>query len=117
MAKYKNLHILGTSHISRQSVNEVKKAIKDLRPAIIALELDKSRFLSLTSNKKPGKLGSLKLLGIKGFLFNLVGAFIEKSLGKHTGIKPGTEMKTAINLAKKNNITLSLIDQPIQITI
>ncbi len=117
MVKYKNLHVLGTSHISKQSINEVRKAINSLKPSIIALELDKSRFLSLTSDKKPNKLNTLKSLGIRGFLFNFFGAFFEKMLGKQTGIKPGSEMKIAINLAKKNKIHIALIDQPIQITI
>lgn len=119
MVKYKNLYIIGTSHISKQSVNEVKRTIEKLNPEIIALELDQSRFLALTSNKKQDSkiTTKIQMLGIKGFLFNSIGAFVEKSLGKRTGIKPGTEMKTAIDLAKKNKIEIALIDQPITITI
>ena len=118
MGKYQNIHIIGTSHISKESIEKVKKAVFKLKPKIIALELDRARFESLNSKKKQrtNYQKSIKLLGLKGFILNMILAFIEKSLGKYTGIKPGSEMKTAINLAKKLNIQIELIDQPIQYT-
>ncbi len=120
MTKYKNLTILGTSHISKQSVNQVKSSITTLTPNIIALELDKERFLALISAKQ-GKRGisfkNFKKLGFKSFLLNLIGAYIEKKLSKSTGILPGTEMITAIKLAKDKKIKIALIDQPIHITL
>ena len=55
-------------------------------------------------------------MGIKAFLINLIGAYVEKKLGNIVGVKPGSEMRKAIELAKKNNLKLSLIDQDISIT-
>ena len=90
-----------------------------ITPDILALELDKERFFALKSKTKTNifSLEIYRKLGFKPFLFNLIGSYIEKKLSKSTGILPGTEMKTAINLAKKNNIQVALIDQPIQITL
>ena len=41
--KYKNLIIIGTSHIAKQSLEEVQRTIEKEKPEIIALELDKKR--------------------------------------------------------------------------
>ena len=117
MYKYKNLTVLGTSHIAKQSIEQVRKAFKTIKPNIVALELDKPRFLALTSKNKIIPLKKYKGLNFKSFLFNLIGSYIEKNLSKQTGFSPGTEMKTAINLAKKQKIRIELIDQPINITI
>jgi len=117
MKTFKNISIIGTSHISPESIKEVTQKIKKLKPDIIALELDKKRYLALTSKKQRFKISDISSLGLKGFLFNLIGAWIEKKLGKYTGVPPGSEMKIAINLAKKTKAKIALIDQDIQITI
>src|SRR3989338_10132067 len=114
---YKNLTIIGTSHIAKQSLGEVEKAIEDIKPDIIALELDNRRLYGLF--KKPGKirLYDIKRVGIKGFVFSLIGAWAEKKLGKMVGVAPGAEMKNAVRLARKHNIQIALIDQDIEITL
>lgn len=117
MIKYKNLTVLGTSHIAKQSIHQVKQAITTIKPEIIALELDRGRFFALMSNNKRTSLKAYKKLGFKALLLNLIGAYLERKLSKSTGILPGTEMKTAIEIAKKNNIKIELIDQPIEITL
>ena len=80
MSKYKNLYIIGSSHIAKESVNKVKDEIEKNHPELICLELDQQRFLSLLSKKRKSGIKALKSLGIKGFLFNFIGALIEKSL-------------------------------------
>jgi pheromone shutdown-related protein TraB len=116
--KYKNLILIGTSHIAKQSLEEVEKAVNEKKPDIIALELDKKRFFALTS-RKTRKIGlkDIKRIGLKGFIFNIIGAWVERKLGKYVGVKPGSEMLKAISLAKKNNIKIALIDQDIEITL
>ena len=114
---YKNLTIIGTSHIAKQSLDDVEKAIEVGKPDIIALELDRRRLYSLF--QKPGKMRiyDIKRVGLKGFIFSLIGAWAEKKLGKMVGVTPGSEMKKAVRLAKKNKIRLALIDQDIEITL
>ena len=115
MHTIQNLIIIGTSHIAMQSVNEVTKAVNELNPDIIALELDLKRFRRLVSKTKY----KIKLSDIrqKGFLINIIGSYIERWLGKKVGVMPGAEMKRAIRLAKKKNIRIALIDQDIAITL
>ena len=114
---YKNLTIIGTSHIAKQSLDDVEKAIEVGKPDIIALELDRRRLYSLF--QKPGKMRiyDIKRVGLKGFIFSLIGAWAEKKLGKMVGVTPGSEMKKAVRMAKKNKIRLALIDQDIEITL
>lgn len=118
VVKYKNLTIIGTSHIARQSLEEVEKTINKIKPEFVALELDKKRYVSLVS-KTPRRLrlSDIRKIGIKGFLFNLVGAWIEKKLGNLVGVSPGSEMIAASNNAKKINAKIALVDQDIRITL
>ncbi len=116
MKIYKNLTIIGTSHIAKESILEVKNFILEEKPDIIALELDKKRLIALF-NKRKLRLMDIKNIGIRGYLINLIGAYIEKKLGKLVGVSPGSEMKAAISLAQQNNIMISLIDQDISITL
>ena len=115
MRCFKNVIILGTSHIAQESINQVEVLIEKEKPEIIALELDYLRFKKLMSKKKD-KL-KISQLASKGILFNVIGAYIEKKLGEKVGISPGSEMKTAIKSAKKNIIEIALIDQDIRITL
>ena len=116
--KYKNLVFLGTSHIAKQSLNEVNKYIEEEKPDIIALELDKRRLHALMS-KTQRKIGlrNIRNIGLKGFLFSLFGAWAERKLGKLVGVSQGSEMKQAIKIAKKEGIELALVDQDIEITL
>lgn len=118
MKAYKNLHIVGTSHIAIESVKAVENTITKIKPKIVAIELDKKRFYSLISKKKRKvTLKDIKKIGLKGFLFNLIGAWAEDRLGKTVGMKPGSEMKKAIQTAKKVKADLALVDQDIEITL
>ena len=118
MRNYKNLAIIGTSHIARESIIEVKSYIEENKPEIVALELDAIRFNSLFYNKKSkNKLSDIRHIGFKGFIFNLIGAYVEKKLGKMVNVKPGSEMKAAIIAAKHVKADLALIDQDIRITL
>lgn len=116
MNKFKNITIIGTSHISIESINQISDFITKVKPEIIALELDKKRFYGLL-NKTKLSFKDMFQLGVKAFLVNLVGAYIEKKLGKLVGVSPGDEMLTAVKLAKKFNLNIKLIDQNIEITL
>lgn len=115
--KYRNLTLIGTSHIAKQSVLEVKEAI-ERKPDIVGVELDKPRLEGLKS-RKTGKirLKDLFRIGMTGFLFAVIGAWAQKKLGSIVGVDPGAEMLTAVNLARKNGLRLELIDQDIRITL
>jgi pheromone shutdown-related protein TraB len=113
-----NLIILGTSHIARESLNEVRRIIEEEKPDIIALELDRRRMFALLHKEKSGvSFSSIRKIGVKGFGFALFGSWASKKLGELVGVTPGSEMATAMRLAKKSNIPVVPIDQEIEITL
>lgn len=115
---YDNLIIIGTSHIAKQSLEEVNTVFEKEKPDIIALELDRKRIYSLLQKKKTGpSLKDIKRIGLKGFLFSLIGAWVEKKLGEKVGVSPGSEMLEAFKLAKSKKLKIFLIDQDIEITL
>ena len=118
MKVYKNLTLVGTSHIAIESVKEVEEVILSQLPEVVAVELDKGRFLALKSKKKSKhSFNDIRRYGVKGLLFAKFGEFAEKFLGKRVGVKPGTEMLKAISVAKKVKAKVAFIDQPIEITL
>ncbi|MFA5381695.1 MAG: TraB/GumN family protein [Candidatus Micrarchaeia archaeon] len=104
------LILVPTAHVSKKSIELVKKTINEEKPDLIAVELDKQRAMSLLSGKKPDLLTLLKN---PGFLFMYSAQQIIGFILKST---PGEEMKTALLEAGKNNIPILLSDLPIQYT-
>ena len=117
MLRYKNLIIIGTSHIAIESIKEVEATLLKIKPNIIALELDKLRFNALVSGQRRARLRDITDIGLNGYFFNLIGAWVEKRLGKIVNVKPGSEMKKAIEISKQINAKICLIDQDIRITL
>ena len=114
----KNLTLLGTSHIAKESINKIKEIVDEEKPDIIALELDIQRAASLIQEeKRKMSLATISKIGFKGYLFARIGQFAQKKLGKMVRVAPGSEMKTAMVLAKKKNLEIAFIDQPMQITL
>ncbi len=118
MLKYKGLYIIGTSHIAVESINEVVKAVTVLKPKAVALELDRGRFYALMhrERKKPS-FKDIFEIGVKAFIFTLIGAWVENKLGKMVGTSPGDEMKAAAKVAKECSAELFLIDRDIRETL
>ncbi|MBT4334575.1 hypothetical protein HOD61_02040 [archaeon] len=118
MIKHNNLTLIGTSHIAKESIELVKSTFLKINPDIVAVELDRERAFSLMHpQKKKNSIKGIKQIGITGFIFNIMGAYIEKKLGKLVGTKPGDEIRTAMILARDNDKQVALIDQNIKITL
>ncbi|MBS3168202.1 TraB family protein [Candidatus Woesearchaeota archaeon] len=118
MRRFKNLVLVGTSHIAKQSLIEVEEVITKENPDVVALELDKQRFYALIRKEKGKlKLQHIKNIGFKGYLFAKVGEFVERKLGERVGVSPGEEMLKAAELASKQGCKIALIDQKIEITL
>jgi len=116
--KHHNLTVIGTSHIAKQSLEEVKKAIEEEKPEIVALELDRPRLSGLLSGQKAKpRVSDIGRIGLKGWLFMIIAGYIERKLGKVVKVKPGEEMMLAYKLAHERKAKVALIDQDISITL
>ncbi len=116
--KYQNLIIIGTSHISSDSIRKIEAAFEKYLPEIVAVELDRRRLFALVHDLKPKlSLSDAKKVGLKGYLFMIIGNWLQGKLGEHVGVTPGSDMKAALKLAKEHNSKLALIDQEIEITL
>lgn len=111
--------LVGTAHVSEQSVQEVESVIDSVQPDMVCLELDKGRFESKT---KANNYASMDLKKVfkegKAFLVlaNTALASFQKKMGNQTGSAPGEEILGAARIAQERNIPYSLCDREISTT-
>ncbi len=112
--------LVGTAHVSRESVEEVRQVIREEMPDRVCLEIDRSRYASLTEKRVWKDLDIARVLRQrKGFLLlaNLVLSAFQRRLGKELGVQPGEEMLAAVEVCRELAIPYSLCDRDIQITL
>ena len=112
------IKIIGTAHVSQESVDEVRLAIEVYKPDIVAIELDQSRYAAL---KKQGRDPSVNdVLEVKNFNTLLVQwllAYLQRKIGFDVGVEPGAEMKAAIEETERRGIDIELVDRDIRLTL
>jgi pheromone shutdown protein TraB len=116
----KEIILIGTAHVSRESINEVKTVIVNESPDMVCVELDAGRYNALTKKDNWEKLDVIKVFREgKGFFLiaNLILASFQRRLGDELGVKPGEEMKVAIETAEEAGIPYSFCDREIQLTL
>ena len=112
--------LIGTAHVSQESINEVSGIIREEKPDLICVELDEGRYASITKKESWENLNMVKVFKEgKGFLLmaNLVLSGFQRRMGAELGVKPGEEMKAALDLAKELGIPHALCDREIQVTL
>lgn len=116
--KIGNLTLIGTSHVAKESILQIKEFVELENPQIIAIELDRRRAYGLlTKGNNPNIFYIAKKIGLGGLLFYLIGQFIQNKIGKILNIQPGSDMLTALKLAEKKKLKFALIDRDIEITL
>jgi pheromone shutdown-related protein TraB len=116
----RELTLIGTAHVSRESIDEVRRIIQEERPDMVCVELDEGRYKSIAEQDNWEKLDVAKIFRQgKGFLLmaNLVLSSFQRRLGDELGVKPGEEMKVAIETAVELGIPYALCDREVQITL
>jgi pheromone shutdown-related protein TraB len=115
-----NIILVGTAHISKESVEEVKEAIEEYKPDIVAVELCKRRYESITKKDKWENTPITSLLKSDNAYLLLAQTFlssIQRRLGKEYGVEPGSEMIAAMDEAKKHDLEVALVDRDISVTL
>lgn len=112
--------LIGTAHVSQDSITEVNEYIETEKPDCVAIELDEQRLATLKDPESWRNLDIVKVLKNKQgwvLLANLVLSSFQKRMGENVGVKPGDEMKAATFKAEEMGIATSMVDRPIQITL
>lgn len=112
--------LVGTAHISKESMEEVDKTVRDTLPDCVAVELDEQRYESIKSPEAWKNLDIVKVLKEKrGFIMlaNLVLSSFQRRMGADVGVKPGDEMRSALTVSEELGIPVEMVDRPIQTTL
>lgn len=112
--------LIGTAHVSQESIADVERAIENQKPETVAIELDEKRYESLKDPESWKKMDVIKVLKNKmGFLMlaNIVLSAYQKRMGNKAEVKPGDEMLAAIRKCDELNIKKVMVDRPIAVTL
>ncbi|UCH71456.1 MAG: TraB/GumN family protein [Thermoplasmatales archaeon] len=112
--------LVGTAHISKDSVEEVKRVIDKYKPDIVAIELCKRRYESITKKDTWENKPVTSLLKSNNAYFMIAQTFlssIQRKLGKEHGVEPGSEMIEAMKEAEKRNLDVALVDRDMSVTL
>lgn len=116
----KEITIIGTAHISSDSVEEVKQALLEIQPDTVAIELDDERYKSMTETKDWKEMDIVDIIKKKkvGFLVaQMILSSYQRKIGKNLNQNVGQEMNVAIQYSKENQTKLLMIDRNIQTTL
>ncbi|MBW2264636.1 MAG: TraB/GumN family protein [Deltaproteobacteria bacterium] len=116
----KEITLIGTAHVSRESAELVTRVIEEDRPDTVCIELCESRFQALTEKNRWRNMDLYKVIKEKKafvLLSNLMLTSLQKRIGRKLGIKPGEEMTRAIQAAEKVDAHIHLADRDIRTTL
>ena len=118
--QYKEIYLIGTAHVSADSIKDVEDFIRNEAPDRVCLELDEGRYRTMMEGESWENMNIQSILRQgKGFflLANLALSSFQRRMGVQTGVTPGEEMKIAALAAKETGIPYSLCDRDIQVTL
>ncbi|MFB6294553.1 MAG: TraB family protein, partial [Candidatus Nanohaloarchaea archaeon] len=112
--------LLGTAHVSDESVDDVNSVIEEEDPDTVAVELDQNRYEALVNDQGWAEMDvSQALKEGKGamLLVNVVLSVYQRKLGEQLDIDPGADMLAAVTAAEDADIPVALIDRDIGTTL
>ena len=112
-------YLVGTAHVSKNSVDNVERLIEEIKPDAICIELDSKRYDSITNPKKWEDTDIIELIKNKQLGLLMVSTLLasyQKRVATDLNSTSGAEIVMAINKAKENNIELVLVDRSVQTT-
>jgi pheromone shutdown protein TraB len=112
------VRVVGTAHVSEESVREVEDAIETERPDVVAVELDEGRYRQLKGGEpddiEPGDL--LRGNTVFQFIAYWMLSYVQTRLGEKFDVSPGADMLSAVETAERLGIDVALVDRDINET-
>lgn len=118
--KEKEIILVGTAHVSKESARLVQSVIEEQKPDTVCVELCQSRFQAIQQRDRWQDTDIVKVIKEKKsflLLSNLLLASFQKRIAKQFDVKPGEEMIAAINSAESTGAQIHLADREIRTTL
>ena len=112
--------LVGTAHISQESVDLVREVIAAERPDKVCIELDSQRFEALRHEKRWAELDLREIIRTRQLaqlIASLILASYQRRLGLQLGVTPGSELLEAAKVAEEFEIPFELCDRDVRITL
>lgn len=112
--------LIGTAHISRESVDLVERVIDEEKPDTVCVELCKPRYEAIRQRDKWQETDIVKVIREKRtsiLLSQLIMASLQRRIAQKFNITPGAEMLRAIDRAEAVGAEIVLADREIRVTL
>lgn len=116
----KEIILVGTAHVSRESTDLVKRVIEAETPDTVSVELCPSRFQAIKQKDQWMEMDIMKVIKEKKaflLLSNLLLASFQKRIAKKLDVTPGQEMITAVDTGEAVGAEIHLADREIRVTL
>ena len=116
----KTIYLVGTAHVSHQSVADVRTVMETIEPDTVCVELCPSRHKAIVQPENWKQMDIFKIVKEHKALFVLVQLIMSsfyRKIGKKLGIMPGAEMVESIQQAERLGAELVLADRDVNITL
>ncbi len=117
--KGKEIILIATAHVSKESAELVRQVIEDERPDSVCIELDRGRYQNIRNPKTWENTDIIKVIKSRRvgfFLANLALSSYQKKIAEQLGTTVGGEIIQGIQSAEDIGAKLILADRDIQIT-
>ncbi|PIE69420.1 MAG: conjugal transfer protein TraB [Deltaproteobacteria bacterium] len=119
-ANGKTIYLVGTAHVSKESVEDVKTTIQEIQPDTVCVELCKARYKAMINQDNWRSMDIFKVIKEKKTLFvlaQLMLASFYRKIGEQLGVQPGAEMLEGIKQAQRIDADLVCADRNVEITL
>jgi pheromone shutdown-related protein TraB len=113
-------HLLGTAHISQASAEEVSRRIAEGAFDAVAVELCPARYQALTQPDAWADMDLFRVIreGRAGLMAGqLALSAYQQRLAEQVGVRPGAEMKAAVDAAEGRDLPLWCVDRDMGTTL
>ncbi|HPJ96907.1 MAG TPA: TraB/GumN family protein [Syntrophales bacterium] len=116
----KEIILVGTAHVSRESAELVEQTIREEHPDTICVELCQDRLEAIRQQDRWHDMDIMKVIRDKRtslLLAQLLMVSFQRKMAQKFQIQPGEEMRRAVRLAEETGVRLVLADRSIRVTL
>ncbi len=116
----RRITLLGTAHVSRASAEKVREMLASGEYDAVAVELCPSRHNAILNPESLAQMDLFQVIRqgkVPMVTASLALGAYQQRLAEQFGIEPGAEMKTAVEIARRDGLPVLLIDREIGTTL